>query len=59
MGTLVKLEIIVEYDLNGDTFEDVSQQLDHAVFHLASNGMLSGHLNAEVETWHAHVHLVE
>ena len=59
MSTLVKLEIIVEYDLNGDTFEDVSQQLDYAAMHLAFNGMLSGHLNAEVETWHSHVHLVE
>ena len=56
---IVKLEIIIEYDLNGDTFEDVAQQLDHAAFHLASNGMLSGCLNAEVETWHAHIDIVE
>lgn len=52
MKTLtLRLTIDVEYDLNGDDPDNVKQQLGYCAQHLASEGLLSGALNAEVETW--------
>ena len=45
----VKVEILIEYDMNGEPFEAVEDQLMWARDHLYNCGLLSGDLRAEVE----------
>lgn len=47
----VKVEILIEYDMNGEPFEAVEDQLMWALDHLYNCGLLSGDLNAEVEDY--------
>jgi hypothetical protein len=47
----VKVEILIEYDRKGETFEAVEDQLMWALDHLYNCGLLSGDLNAEVEDY--------
>lgn len=47
----VKIEIFIEYDMNGEPFEAVEDQLMWALDHLYNCGLLSGDLNAEVEDY--------
>lgn len=47
----VKVEILIEYDRKGETFEAVEDQLTWALDHLYNCGLLSGDLNAEVEDY--------
>lgn len=54
----VKLEIVINYDMNGCSFEQVRDMLYSAAEHLSDNGLLSGHLDAEVnECTHSVVQL--
>jgi len=47
----VKVEILIEYDRKGETFEAVEDQLMWALDHLYNCGLLSGDLNAEIEDY--------
>lgn len=47
----VKVEILIEYDMNGEPFDAVEDQLTWALDHLYNCGLLSGDLNAEVEDY--------
>ena len=47
----VKVEILIEYDMNGEPFQAVEDQLMWALDHLYNCGLLSGDLNAEVEDY--------
>lgn len=47
----VKIEIFIEYDMNGEPFEAVEDQLTFAMHHPYNCGLLSGDLNAEVEDY--------
>lgn len=45
------LTIQVYYDLNDTPLEELESLLKHAAFNMASNGLLSGHTPADVDTW--------
>ena len=47
----VKVEILIEYDMSGEPFEAVENQLLWALDHLYNCGLLSGDLSAEVEDY--------
>jgi hypothetical protein len=45
----VKVEVLIDYDMKGEPFEAVEDQLMWALDHLYNCGLLSGDLRAEVE----------
>ena len=47
----VKIEVFIEYDMNGEPFEAVEDQLMWGLDHLYNCGLLSGDLRAEVEDY--------
>lgn len=47
----VKIEVFIEYDMNGEPFEAVEDQLTFAMYHPYNCGFLSGDLNARVEDY--------
>ena len=55
----VKVEILIEYDMNGEPFEAVEDQLMRARDHLYNCGLLSGDLRAEVEDYNFYITEVE
>ena len=47
----VKVEVLIDYDMNGEPFEAVEDQLMWTLDHLYNCGLLSGDLRAEVEDY--------
>jgi len=47
----VKVEVLIDYDMNGEPFYAIEDQLLWALDHLHNCGLLSGDLNAEVEDY--------
>ena len=44
----IKMEVIIDYDMNDEPFAAVSDQLMWAMDHLCDCGLLNGDLNADV-----------
>lgn len=55
----VKFEMIIDYDPQGSTFNEIQQQLYGAAELLYDEGMLSGLLDAEVNECTHSVKLIE
>ncbi len=47
----VKVEVLIDFNMNGEPFEAVEDQLMWALDHLYNCGLLSGDLRAEVEDY--------
>ena len=53
-----ELKIKIAYDMNGESPATIMALLYQAAQHLADEGMLSGHTQAEVESWAPQVKMV-
>ena len=49
--TTLRLIFDVEYNLNGETVQEISTRLERAAFHAVGEGLLTGDTRAEVETY--------
>lgn len=47
----VKIEVLIEYDMNGEPLEAVECQLGFTMCHIYNRGFLSGDLRARVEDY--------
>ena len=55
----LNLEVTITYDLNGTDPKQLMDRLHDCAKHLAAEGLMSGHFDAEVDAWDSHVTVIE